>query len=123
MPGKAERVRSKFEGAVLADLRRRGVGYMYECKHYAYVRTPVYTPDIWLVGKGIDIEIKGYFRPADRSKMRAVRSANPDIDLRIVFQNPNVRLSKTSRTTYGEWATKFGFIWATGTIPEEWTRA
>lgn len=86
-----------------------------------YVTQHTYTPDI-LLDNGIIVELKGKFTAADRSKMLAVRDQNTGLDIRFVFMNPDVRLNRTSKTTYGMWATKKGFKWAKDTIPEAWVK-
>lgn len=111
-------MRSRFEERFAADLDRRGIHYEYETVKMPYVVVRRYTPD-WIIGP-IFIETKGYFLASDRTKLLAVRLANPGIDLRLVFQRAANTLSKTSKTTYGEWATKHGFLWAEGTLPDGW---
>jgi hypothetical protein len=67
------------------------------------------------------IETKGRWTTADRQKMKHVLASNPGIDIRIVFQNPNQRLSKTSKTTYEDAARKMGIVHvAKKDIPFEW---
>jgi len=51
--------------------------------------------------------------------MRLVREQYPDLDIRIFFHKDN-KLNAKSNVRYSEWATKYGFIWAVGVIPEEW---
>lgn len=43
-------------------------------------------------------------------------------DIRLVFSRPNNRLSKSSKTTYAQWAVKHGFPWAEGTVPASWIK-
>ena len=39
----------------------------------------------------------------------------------FLFQNSKAKLSRGKRSlTYGAWATKHGFLWSHGSIPEEW---
>jgi hypothetical protein len=71
---------------------------------------------------GIIIEVKGWFKPADRTKHLSIKKQHPDLDIRFLFDNANKRLSKTSRTTYAQWCQKHGFKYAEKTIPKEWTR-
>jgi hypothetical protein len=53
--------------------------------------------------------------------MRAVKAANPDLDVRFVFQTPYNKIYKGSKTTYAKWAEKHGFLWcAFHSIPIEW---
>lgn len=65
------------------------------------------------------IETKGYFRPEDRKKLLSVVKNNPNIDLRILFQQDNY-LTKAKTSRYSDWAEKKGFKWAVGSIPDEW---
>lgn len=114
-------VRSNFEVDCLNALDRERVGYSYESLKLPYISTHNYIPDICL-SNSIVVELKGRFLPADRAKILAVRKAHPHIDLRMVFMNPNVRLSKASRTTYGDWCDKHGIQWASKRVPIEWTK-
>lgn len=54
--------------------------------------------------------------------MLSVARQHPDIDIRILFQRANTRLTKSKNSmTYGQWATKHGYQWSEGEhIPEEW---
>lgn len=116
--------RSGLERDIAGDLAARGVPFEYEKVKLEYRPQKVqkYTPDFELPN-GILIEAKGYFTSADRTKHLDVKAANPDADIRFVFQRAATRLSKTSSTTYGQWATKHGFKWADGgRIPESWLR-
>lgn len=113
--------RSRFEARVAADLKSRKIKFEYEPDKVPYILAHTYTPDLKLPN-GIYIELKGRFTSKDRSKMLAVKKQKPDLDIRLVFMNPNVTLSKASTTTYGEWATKHGFIWTHTTVPSEWAK-
>lgn len=116
---KTPRYRSKFEAKVALGLPK---GTRYENAKLMYTLTKNYFPD-WQLPNGRFLEGKGRFTSADRTKMLAVKSAHPDVDIRIVFMNPNVKLSKISKTTYGAWATKNGFIWCHGPkVPKSWFR-
>ncbi|HFK4065594.1 TPA: endonuclease I [Kluyvera georgiana] len=106
--------RSNFE----KDFSKSVDEYEYESKKLKYVVTKTYTPD-FLVGN-ILIETKGYFKPADRSKHLAIKEQHPELDIRFVFQNSNNKLSKNSKTTYGQWADKHGFKWANKKMPDSW---
>ena len=83
-----------------------------------------YTPDFVFTkrdGSLMYIETKGRWTTIDRKKMKHVLTSNPGIDIRIVFQNPNQRISKTSRTTYEMYANKLGIQHvAKRDIPAEW---
>ena len=117
--------RSGLEETLAADLRSRGVDYEYE-EHVLKLTIPSrisrYTPDFYIKtksGKTIIVESKGQFKTDNRQRMILVSQQN-DIDLRFVFSNSNQRISKTSKTTYGMWCDKHGFLYADRTVPEEW---
>jgi hypothetical protein len=117
----SDKFRSKFERRLAAQLDHVGVPYLYECRHLDYVCKRTYTPDFELPN-GVILEAKGFFKPADRTKMLAVKKAHPGLDIRFVFQANN-KLSKSSKTTYGAWADKHGFPWCIGpSIPESWLK-
>ena len=53
--------------------------------------------------------------------MKHILASNPDIDLRIVFQNPNQKITKGSKTTYEMYAKKLGITHvAKKDIPNAW---
>ena len=115
--------RSGLEEEVGADLAERGVEFEFEqlvVRYEVPVRRARYTPDFRLLRTGILVETKGRFTAADRRKHLQVRESNPDLDIRFVFQNPNAKLYKGSKTTYAQWCDRHGFIWAAKRIPEEW---
>jgi hypothetical protein len=84
-----------------------------------------YIPD-WKLPNGVYIEAKGWFKSEDRTKLLSVKKSYPDLDLRLLFMKASTRISKTSKTTYSQWADKHGFPWACwatgGGIPKEWLR-
>lgn len=117
---KAGRFRSIFERDLAGQIRNATGTLKYETTKVSYQRKPqIYTPD-FVLPNGIIIEAKGRFTATDRTKMLLVKEQNPTLDIRMVFQNPNVKLTKGSKTTYGDWATKHGFKWSTRWVPKEW---
>ena len=67
------------------------------------------------------VETKGRWTTIDRTKMKHVLASNPGVDIRMVFQNPNQRISKNSKTTYESYANKLGIMHvAKRDIPAEW---
>lgn len=118
--------RSGLEKKVADFLREHKVEFSYECDkiHYKVPESDhVYTPDFRVKtrsGKLILIETKGRFLLEDRKKHLLIRAQYPNLDIRLVFQNPNAKLDKRSKTTYCMWAEKHGFQWAGKCIPEEW---
>jgi hypothetical protein len=82
-----------------------------------------YTPDFKVMrkdGSFFFVEFKGYLRPSDKTKMKAIRKQYPDLDLRFVFMNAKKPSYKGAKTSYAGWAEKNGYLWAEGTIPEDW---
>jgi hypothetical protein len=112
--------KSDLELMIALDAQKRGIKLEYEPIRLPYVIEHNYTPDWRIPGTNIIIEAKGYFTTEERAKMLAVKEAHPDLDIRLIFQDGGKRLSKTSNTTYGMWATKHGFTWAQGPIPFQW---
>lgn len=111
--------RSSFEDKVLAKLREDGRDFKYESMKLKYVISANYTPDI-VLGNGIIVELKGYFDADDRRKMRLVKEQHPHLDIRLVFQKAEKTITKSSKTTYAQWAEKNGFKWANQEIPRSW---
>ncbi len=116
--------RSGLEDKVQSQLDEAGVTYEYETEVLKYpVPDRRYTPDFIIrtkSGKKVYIETKGHFPSSDRTKMKLVKKAHPELDIRIVFGGPNTKIGKKSDTTYAMWADRFGFLWAKGLIPQEW---
>jgi len=101
------------------------VNYETETLHYSVPATKhKYTPDFVFTKKDggtMFVETKGRWTTADRKKMKYVLDSNPGIDIRIVFQNPNQKISKGSNTTYEAYANKLGVKHvAKKMIPAEW---
>ena len=114
-------MRSHLEEQVADLLDQMEVPYQYESEKLPYLIEANYIPD-FKVGD-IYLEAKGYFPPEQRRKMKAVKEAHPDLDIRIIFQSPNNKISKRSKTTYAKWAEKNGFPWcAYYAIAVDWLR-
>ena len=115
--------RSGLEETIAKDLKEAGISFLYEDKKITYqvnqVRT--YTPD-FILPNGIIIETKGRFVVDDRMKHLMIREQYPHLDLRFVFSNSRNKIRKGSKTTYGDWCTKHGFLYADKMIPDEWLR-
>ena len=112
--------RSGLEEKVADLLEGLGVSYQYESEKLSYTIEHNYTPD-FVLPNYVYLETKGYWDAADRRKVLAVKRANPDIDLRMVFQSPFNKISKKSKTTYAKWCDKHDIPWtAYHNIPLEW---
>jgi hypothetical protein len=121
--------RSGLEDSFEKDLIERGIAYGYESETLSYKytvpaveKTERYTPDFPIVtrsGKKIYIETKGRLTAENRKKYLRVKNLL-GIDLRFVFQKPNNKIYKGSKTTYWQWCESNGFLWAKSTLPDEW---
>jgi len=115
--------RSGLEDRISQQLKSLSVPVKYEEFKIKYevneVRT--YTPDFELPN-GIIIESKGRFVVADRKKHLLIKKQHPDLDIRFVFSNSRAKINKGSKTTYGMWCDKHGFLYADKLIPEEWIK-
>lgn len=95
--------------------------YEYEPDPVLYYQPRSYTPDFALES-GVLLEVKGYFPPDQRQKMRAVKQAHPELDIRFIFTDPNKKLSRARNArTYAQWCEFHGFLWCRAdSIPKEW---
>ncbi len=94
----------------------------YETSSFPYTIRKTYIADFTIGtrdGRTIYVETKGWFRPQDRTKMRAVKEANPTADIRMVFPQDN-KLNKTSKMRYSDWCEKYGIRYHVGPVPREW---
>lgn len=114
--------RSGLEERVNAELTEQGLDGEYEKVKIKYTRPSkdsTYTADFRLPN-GIIVETKGQFVTADRQKHCLIKEQHPDKDIRFVFDNPNARIAKKSKTTYAMWCQKNGFLYAKKSVPLEW---
>ena len=111
--------RSKFEAAIAATFEANKVPFAYETLDVSYQISCIYKPD-FILDNGICIETKGFFSKGPQ-KTSCIKTQNPTLEVRFCFQNSKAKLSRGKRSlTYGAWATKHGFLWSHGSIPEEW---
>ena len=117
---KPTKYRSKLEENVANLLEGLGVSYEYESTRVCYTIQHHYTPD-FVLPNHVLLETKGYWDPADRRKILAVKKDNPYLDLRMVFQSPYNKINKKSKTTYAMWCEKHDIPWTSyHNIPLEW---
>ena len=118
--------RSGLEDTINESLKSAKKLYGYETEKLSYIKPATnhtYTPDFVLPKKNgvkLYIETKGRWVKVDREKMDFVFQQHPDIDIRFVFQNPNAKLYKGSKTTYAQYCDKKGWLWSKKEIPTEW---
>lgn len=124
-PSKRLGYRSGLEEKVAKQLEEAGIKVDYETTKIKYVQPETkhtYTAD-FILPNGIIVETKGRFVVADRKKHLLIKQQHPDLDIRFVFQRSQNTISKSSKTTYADWAIKNGFLYADKEIPEEWLKS
>ena len=120
--GEIEGYCPRLDETLASELEARGINFKFEPYKISFLQPQkrrTYLPD-FLLDNGVLVETKGRFTTADRQKHLLIKEQYPEMDLRFVFQNPNGRISKKSKTTYAMWCDKHGFKWAKKTIPKEW---
>lgn len=115
--------RSGLEDDIAKDLNDRGVEFEYEKLkvQWQLIENKTYTPDFKLPN-GIIIESKGRFVAADRKKHIIIKQQHPFLDIRFVFSNSRAKLYKGAKSTYGDWCSRYGFLYADKRIPDEWLK-
>ena len=117
---KTSKYRSNLEKNIADLLEGLGVSFQYESEKLSYTIEHNYTPDFVLPNYTY-LEAKGYWDPADRRKILAVKRDNPGIDIRMIFQSPYNTISKKSKTTYAKWCEKHEIPWTSyKDIPIDW---
>jgi len=114
--------KSGLEETISQQIESKGIKVEYETEKVPYIipaSNHTYSPDFKLPN-GIRVETKGRFLAADRKKHLLVRAQNSNLDIRFVFSNSNNKISKNSKTTYGDWCDKNEYKYADKFIPEEW---
>ena len=116
--------RSGLEEKVADYLTSKGVGFSFETMKVPYVKPEtkhIYTPD-FILDNGIIIETKGRWMMEDRKKHVLIRKQHPNLDIRILFQNANAKISKGSKTSYADFCEKHGIPYAHREIPVAWLK-
>lgn len=104
------------------------IPYEYESEKLEWIepeKKRKYTPDFKVPkseGGYMYLECKGRWVTSDRLKMRHIIDQYPSLDIRMVFDNPNCRLSKQSKTTYAQYCEKYGIPYSPlkKAIPVDW---
>jgi predicted nuclease of restriction endonuclease-like RecB superfamily len=119
-PTKNSKTRNKFENRTEIWLKHRKVDFEYESERIPYVLEGNYLPDFCIKTKRgkLYIECKGYLRPEDKRKLRAVKRQHPELDIRILFYGEKTKREKEQI----KWAMKNNFPYSVETIPREWLR-
>lgn len=107
---KENQYKSKLEIQVADYL---GEDAEYEREYIEFVQPAKqrkYCPD-FKTKAGIFIECKGKWVTEDRLKHVWIKAQHPDKRIILLFQNPDVKINKRSKTTYADWADKNGIEW------------
>ena len=122
--------KSLFELKFSKALTKRGIPFKYEPETLSFLQPEKkrkYTPDFKLTTKHGEflVETKGKLTAEDRKKMVWVKEQHPNKKIVIVFMNAGNRLTKVSKTTYGDWADKQGYEWVDfrSGLPKSWRGA
>ena len=106
--------KSKLEEKVWSVLKKHYPSVKYEPSKYKFVQpavTRTYIPDFKTGATSVYLEAKGKLDLDTRKKMIWFRDSNPTIRIIFLFMNPDNKITKRSKTTYGMWATDNGFEW------------
>jgi hypothetical protein len=120
----AKGFRSGLEDKLSEQFKSLGIAVEYETDKIPYVvpaSNHKYTPDFKLPN-GTYIESKGKWDASDRKKHVLIKEQHPELTIRFIFSNPNAKISKRSKTSYGDICEKYGWEyihWGTP-IPEHW---
>jgi hypothetical protein len=110
MQKKTRKFRSGLEEQ-FASLAPLGA-FAYEPCKLPYRVPRIYCPDFVHKKTGVLIECKGFFRPGDTAKYKAIRDC-VDEELIFVLSNPRKKVRKGAKMTMGEWCEKEGFSYFT----------
>ncbi len=89
--------RSKMEANVLRYYKFIKVKYVYEPQEFEFYKikrgSRFYKPDFYLPASDLWIEVKGWFRPADKTKLRRFKKYYPEefARLRFIIKDPYAR--------------------------------
>lgn len=108
-----------MEARLVPPLLERGAEYESLFLRYPPRKQRGYTPDV-ILPNGIALELKGWFKPTDRTKLIDVQAAYPALDLRLVLASPFQTIGRNSKTTQAEWCDAHGFPWANNEVPAAW---
>ena len=99
--------KSKLEEMVASLL---GPDWLYEPFRVSYTTHRKYAPDF--VRGDILVEVKGFFRPGDTQKYKAIRDSLPsEQELVFFLSSPFKKVRKGGMLTMAKWCEKEGFKW------------
>ncbi len=104
--------RSSIELKAIDICKELMIEYTYEEDKIKFVepaKNRTYTPDLKI--RGTFWELKGRWLTQDRLKHKLIKEQHPDVRIVIVFQNSNTKITASSKTSYGDYASKIGVEW------------
>ena len=115
-------LKSMLEVRSQAWFENRNIPFKYEGERWNYQYEPqTYRPD-FNINEEWSIECKGKLTKEVRKKLLAIIKSNPNKKLFMVFEKPDNRINRGSKTTYADWANKHGIPWS-DTVPDlKWFR-
>jgi len=82
-------VRSAWEANVIRWFNHHGIEWEYEPRlfHFEKIKrgTKTYLPDFWLPEEKVWVEVKGYLKSQDKTKLKRFRKYHPDEFLKLKF--------------------------------------
>lgn len=131
--------RSGLEQRVRDFLEGIRCSYEYETEKIPYIvpeSSHTYTPDFILIKQDLTrmyIETKGLWDAEDRRKHFLIKQSNPGLDIRFLFSNPNSKIRKGSKISYGDvcegklrghsdFIVPYAKVNKQGEVPKEWLK-
>jgi hypothetical protein len=112
-------LRSMLEVRSQAWLEENKVPFSYENEVWDYQYEPQkYKPDFNV--PGITIECKGKLTKDVRKKLLAIIRCNPKKKLALVFERPDNKITRGSKTSYGDWAERNGIPFSAVVPDPKW---
>lgn len=109
--------RGNLQETMASVLKRHRLTFKYETDKLSYV-VPAVTVELGVEfsvelkrGQTVGVFIVEHFTHNRMTALAAVKEQQPDLDIRIIFSNPEATLIN-SHTTYGEWCDERGIQWA-----------
>lgn len=120
---------SALEARLVSHLDQKVVDFEHHPERFSFEIRRTYTTDLKIFplhgGSEFYVEVKGYWPTDERQAWWHMYQQNKGKDLRLAFQQPGKYISKNSKTTYAEWATKKGIAWCdvsgSNVLPASWT--
>ena len=102
--------RSNLEREIVKYLNSVDIRFEYDKHRLLYVpKKRTYIPDFYIPSADFFVEGKGYFHDSHERTRHLLIRDQLDVDVRFIFQNPNNRLTKGSKTTYADWCERYKF--------------